>query len=101
MDAAEDIAEEVVPVVAPVDAPGSSRQDAEEEEVECRICRLPAALDEPLFHPCRCSGSVRFVHQACLDQWLKHSGRTFCEVRRRDEQCRRSQRCPSVSKQLA
>ena len=63
-------------------APVEHLTDSEEEEVECRICRLPAAPDEPLLHPCRCSGSVRFVHQACLDQWLKHSGRTFCEVSR-------------------
>ena len=78
-----DIIAENSPEAGKHQEPDDPRHDAEEEEVECRICRLPAAPNEPLFHPCRCSGSVRFVHQACLDQWLQHSGRTFCEVRRR------------------
>jgi len=33
-----------------------------------------------LFHPCKCSGSIKFVHQDCLMQWLSHSGNRHCEV---------------------
>ncbi|CAI2176943.1 11731_t:CDS:10, partial [Funneliformis geosporum] len=29
--------------------------------------------DQPLYHPCKCSGSIRFVHQDCLTEWLRHS----------------------------
>jgi E3 ubiquitin-protein ligase MARCH6 len=29
----------------------------------CRICRSEATPQEPLFHPCKCSGSIKFVHQ--------------------------------------
>ena len=45
---------------------------------ECRICR---DTSPPLRHPCLCRGSMRFVHEACLQQWLEHSrqGRR-CEV---------------------
>jgi len=65
--------------------PDSSNVEADEnDEAECRICRSPAGPDAPLFHPCRCSGSVGYVHQACLDRWLQHSGRTFCEVNPHD-----------------
>jgi E3 ubiquitin-protein ligase DOA10 len=29
----------------------------------CRVCRSEGTLDQPLFHPCKCSGSIRYVHQ--------------------------------------
>ncbi|ORY93848.1 hypothetical protein BCR43DRAFT_551551 [Syncephalastrum racemosum] len=36
--------------------------------------------DHPLFHPCKCSGSIRFVHQDCLLEWLSHSKKKYCEL---------------------
>lgn len=32
----------------------------------CRICQLPGDMVDPLFSPCRCSGSLRFIHYSCL-----------------------------------
>lgn len=32
------------------------------EEDVCRVCRLEADEENPMVHPCRCSGSVRWVH---------------------------------------
>lgn len=29
----------------------------------CRICSGPAEPGEPLFHPCKCSGTIRYIHQ--------------------------------------
>ena len=29
----------------------------------CRICSAPAEPDQPLFHPCKCSGTIRYIHQ--------------------------------------
>lgn len=47
----------------------------------CRICRCEETSEEPLFHPCRCSGSMKFVHQECLLEWLEHARvRTKCDV---------------------
>lgn len=47
----------------------------------CRICRSEATDDEPLYHPCRCSGSIKYVHQDCLLEWLKHSSKgQNCEL---------------------
>lgn len=54
--------------------------DAEEDATCCRICRLSASDDRPLFTPCKCSGSIKHVHQDCLMSWLNHSGRQRCEV---------------------
>jgi hypothetical protein len=29
----------------------------------CRVCRSEGSPEQPLYHPCKCSGSIRFVHQ--------------------------------------
>ncbi|KAJ6786646.1 hypothetical protein PWT90_03586 [Aphanocladium album] len=46
----------------------------------CRICRGEATETEPLFYPCKCSGSIKFVHQECLMEWLSHSQKKYCEL---------------------
>ena len=53
-----------------------------EEEDCCRVCHGAAEESRPLFHPCRCSGSIKFVHQDCLQTWLKVSNKSHpkCEL---------------------
>lgn len=51
-----------------------------EEGDYCRICRGEAADELPLFYPCKCSGSIKFVHQDCLMEWLSHSQKKYCEL---------------------
>ncbi|KAI2642942.1 hypothetical protein GGS21DRAFT_500295 [Xylaria nigripes] len=46
----------------------------------CRICRGESTADEPLFYPCKCSGSIKYVHQNCLMEWLSHSQKKHCEL---------------------
>lgn len=46
----------------------------------CRICRSEGSEEEPLFYPCKCSGSIKFVHQDCLMEWLSHSNKKYCEL---------------------
>ncbi|KAH9990144.1 hypothetical protein F4779DRAFT_258686 [Xylariaceae sp. FL0662B] len=46
----------------------------------CRICRGEGTTDEPLFYPCKCSGSIKYVHQDCLMEWLSHSQKKHCEL---------------------
>ncbi|KAJ9068248.1 hypothetical protein DSO57_1030542 [Entomophthora muscae] len=53
--------------------------DGDEGEI-CRVCRCEATEEEPLFYPCKCSGSIRYVHQSCLSQWLSHSRKNYCEL---------------------
>ncbi len=55
--------------------------DADDEEDVCRICRMTGEEDSPLYYPCACSGSIKYVHQECLLQWLNHSNARQCEVR--------------------
>uniref|UniRef100_A0A8C3B4Y3 RING-type E3 ubiquitin transferase n=1 Tax=Cyclopterus lumpus TaxID=8103 RepID=A0A8C3B4Y3_CYCLU len=42
--------------------------------------RLCGTQDKPLYHPCVCTGSIKFIHQECLLQWLKHSRKEYCEL---------------------
>lgn len=65
----------------------SRYDDDEEEEDVCRICRNPGEADNPLRYPCACSGSIKYVHQDCLLQWLNHSNARQCEVRSLCELC--------------
>ncbi|CAK7199614.1 hypothetical protein SEUCBS139899_002297 [Sporothrix eucalyptigena] len=46
----------------------------------CRICRGDGTPQEPLFYPCKCSGSIKYVHQDCLMEWLSHSQKKHCEL---------------------
>ncbi|KAG8864932.1 hypothetical protein FRB96_003519 [Tulasnella sp. 330] len=64
---------DVVPSAAPVpevtvDAPATA------EEIQCRIClggdEEQAELGR-LFRPCRCRGSMKYVHVSCLNEWRK------------------------------
>ncbi|KAK2797933.1 hypothetical protein FQN50_009029 [Emmonsiellopsis sp. PD_5] len=51
-----------------------------DEPDTCRICRGEGSEEEQLFYPCKCSGSIKFVHQECLMQWLSHSQKKYCEL---------------------
>jgi len=78
---------------------------ANSEPDHCRICRSEGTPHEPLYHPCKCSGSIKFVHQdwsvsthpatpsrhhllgmcanspaRSLMEWLTHSQKKYCEL---------------------
>lgn len=41
-----------------------------EPESACRICLEPETRGNELIHPCKCTGTVRFIHEECLKAWL-------------------------------
>eukprot|EP00741_Cyanophora_paradoxa_P004245 tig00000789_g4121.t1 len=65
-----------------------------ELRVRCRICfedgflrsRKSSWLAEPqeeedtCIAPCICSGSIKYVHNSCLQQWLRQRRRYACEI---------------------
>ncbi|KAH7105992.1 hypothetical protein BKA62DRAFT_688555 [Auriculariales sp. MPI-PUGE-AT-0066] len=64
--------------MADVDAAGL---DAVHDDVDtCRICSMPSDEEHPLFYPCKCSGTIKFIHQECLTTWLEHSKKKKCDV---------------------
>ncbi|CAH1107163.1 unnamed protein product [Psylliodes chrysocephalus] len=46
----------------------------------CRVCRSEGLSDRPLFHPCICTGSIKWIHQECLMQWMRYSRKEYCEL---------------------
>lgn len=51
-------------------------------ENTCRICRGEATESQPLLHPCKCRGSIKYTHQDCLLEWLNHSNKSTskCDI---------------------
>ena len=54
------------------DPPDSPPQPEEPEERVCRVC-FCGEEGGPLLAPCRCRGSVRWVHASCLNEWRSAS----------------------------
>lgn len=42
----------------------------ESKDTVCRICLECEASDNSLIHPCKCAGTVKYVHEGCLKAWL-------------------------------
>uniref|UniRef100_A0A096LVJ7 Membrane-associated ring finger (C3HC4) 1 n=1 Tax=Poecilia formosa TaxID=48698 RepID=A0A096LVJ7_POEFO len=60
---------------------GAAGPGSDDSELEvCRICHCEGDEDCPLITPCRCTGSLSFVHQGCLNQWIKSSDTRCCEL---------------------
>ena len=38
----------------------------------CRICLEPDNIDN-MFSPCKCSGTQKYVHKKCLNNWRRQS----------------------------
>ncbi|KAF1835634.1 RING finger membrane protein [Decorospora gaudefroyi] len=57
-----------------------ARPTDRDEADSCRICRGEGTAEEPLFYPCKCSGSIKYVHQECLMEWLSHTQKKHCEL---------------------
>ena len=62
------------------DTNATEKQKSVDDPDTCRICRGEGSKEEPLFYPCKCSGSIKFVHQNCLMEWLSHSQKKHCEL---------------------
>ncbi|KAM5321509.1 E3 ubiquitin-protein ligase MARCHF8 isoform 1-T5 [Glossophaga mutica] len=61
---------EQCPPISPVSPSGDA----------CRICHCEGDDASPLITPCHCTGSLHFVHQTCLQQWIKSSDTRCCEL---------------------
>ncbi|KAI1724776.1 RING-variant domain-containing protein [Ditylenchus destructor] len=65
--------------IARADSQKHFDDDPHNDQDICRVCRL-SGEDSTLYHPCLCTGSIKFVHQDCLMQWLKYSKKEVCEL---------------------
>eukprot|EP01065_Artemidia_motanka_P010011 TRINITY_DN15225_c0_g1_i1.p1 TRINITY_DN15225_c0_g1~~TRINITY_DN15225_c0_g1_i1.p1 ORF type:complete len:600 (+),score=177.52 TRINITY_DN15225_c0_g1_i1:56-1801(+) len=64
---------------APAEEPPPEADD-EDEETVCRICRC-AEPEHDLFSPCLCSGSMQYIHRACLEEWRAKTSNPLNRVR--------------------
>ncbi|TTH38797.1 E3 ubiquitin-protein ligase MARCH7 [Bagarius yarrelli] len=48
-------------------------EDSDDDEGDlCRICQMGETISSnPLIEPCRCTGSLQYVHQDCIKKWLR------------------------------
>ena len=49
----------------------------EENEKICRIC-YDSDSKETLYNPCKCCGSIKWVHTSCLNKWISISEKNKC-----------------------
>ncbi|XP_024416973.1 E3 ubiquitin-protein ligase MARCHF8 isoform X3 [Desmodus rotundus] len=66
-------------VSAPVSAFSRTSVTPSNQDI-CRICHCEGDDESPLITPCHCTGSLHFVHQTCLQQWIKSSDTRCCEL---------------------
>ena len=46
-------------------------KDENDEKKTCRFCLGDSICsDNPMLNPCKCSGSMKFVHFVCLRTWI-------------------------------
>ncbi len=45
-------------------------------KLECRYC-LCEESKEKLIQPCNCEGSLKYVHNSCLGEWIKNSQKPY------------------------
>mmetsp|Transcript_140013 Transcript_140013/g.435463 ORF Transcript_140013/g.435463 Transcript_140013/m.435463 type:complete len:325 (+) Transcript_140013:60-1034(+) len=63
------------PMATPAGRGGDAHQaeteasQAEKDEQICRICLQGSKPEDPFLEPCSCSGSQRYVHEGCLQEW--------------------------------
>lgn len=56
---------------------------SDDEVPSCRICHCtesPSNGPIKLISPCHCSGSLKYVHHSCLQQWLDATNSQTCEL---------------------
>mmetsp|Transcript_31396 Transcript_31396/g.54468 ORF Transcript_31396/g.54468 Transcript_31396/m.54468 type:complete len:260 (+) Transcript_31396:337-1116(+) len=41
-----------------------------DNDITCRVCLEPHEDGNPLLIPCKCAGSVKYIHENCLKVWL-------------------------------
>ena len=52
---------------------------------QCRFCFEQTKKNDPLITPCSCQGSLKYIHQSCIDKWVitKYGSNVavaYCEI---------------------
>ena len=71
---------DVLPTTSSRESRSSNSSKSSESRDICRICHCERTDDEPLISPCYCLGTMKYLHQSCLQRWIKSSGIRSCEL---------------------
>ncbi|KAJ1369280.1 RINGv [Parelaphostrongylus tenuis] len=63
-----------------VQQPSSSSTQSTDDPEDHHMCRVCRGDEGHLYYPCLCTGSIKYVHQECLTEWLKYSKKEVCEL---------------------
>lgn len=65
-----------------IDGESVSREEVGQVDAPlCRVCHCESEPNRELYYPCKCDGSIKYIHQDCLQEWLKHARqKTRCEL---------------------
>lgn len=72
------------PVVSAKDGEPYQPNNFDADGPMCRICRSGNEVDTLIACPCRCTGSVGFIHIKCLRRWIRFRGTKTCEICRNE-----------------
>lgn len=73
-------AKEVPPSSPPIDGGVSDALGLSSNEYTCRMCLTEEDAECTLISPCHCTGSMRYVHQSCIQQWFLACCQDWCLV---------------------
>nr|CAG4643509.1 EOG090X0DX7 [Ilyocryptus agilis] len=77
----EDISQEENPASPLLSAASTlSKKGSSTFQDICRICHCEGEIEAPLVAPCCCAGSLKYVHQGCLQRWIQSSDMKNCEL---------------------
>ncbi|OQS54216.1 SUD1 [Ecytonucleospora hepatopenaei] len=51
-----------------------------DENPKCKICYGVDTENDKLIRPCKCKGSMKYIHSLCLEEWLSSESVSSCEI---------------------
>lgn len=51
-----------------------------QDAIICKICHSPCNDNSPYAHPCKCNGSLKYIHVSCLNEWIKVTNSSKCGI---------------------
>ena len=54
------------------------KDSCEENIKRCRICYEGDQILSPLISPCKCNGTIKWVHEKCIKEWINISKKKYC-----------------------
>lgn len=57
-----------------------SIENEDSGEKICKICHSSEEDESRFAHPCKCKGSLKYIHTECLNEWIKLTNTKKCDI---------------------